>query len=143
MWNSITTLKWYCKAILNVFFNLKKIDDEKKITYMIICCVKSELCYLTCKYCLKFEVFPKFIKFQVCFCLNCQIPGFSRWSGNPAYIKSLKFQVDYWFLFEILGFSKNSQIPGLSMISGFLATLERAFQKIDPWLTTGCLPLLY
>ena len=35
MLNSIKTLKKYCKATLNVFFDKKKLDDDQKITHGI------------------------------------------------------------------------------------------------------------
>ena len=32
--NSIKTLKKYCKVTLNVYFNKKKFDDDKKILFI-------------------------------------------------------------------------------------------------------------
>ena len=37
--------------------------------------------------------FSKFLKFQFFFCLNCQIPGFSRYSGNQAVSTILRIIV--------------------------------------------------
>ena len=57
MLNSIPTLKRYRKTNLNVFFNKKIVDDDKKILSIGRFFVKVEILLLTCKNCLKFQIY--------------------------------------------------------------------------------------
>ena len=89
MLNSIKTLKRYCKATLNMFFNKKIVmmtknvysydgifESNQNFTIEHVKIVKIPGFFSD--FCSKFKVFPVF------FCPNCQIPGFSRTPGKVA-----------------------------------------------------------
>ena len=89
MLSSITRLKRYCKATLNVFLN-KKTTLMMTIFFNLYgrfsCQIKILL--LTYKNWLKFQVFPGFLVIMVQnsgFFKIFQIPGFPRISGNPGF----------------------------------------------------------
>ena len=82
MLNNIKTLKRYCKATLNMFL-IKKIYDDDKIFYLYDRFFESNRNFTTehvkiVKIPGFYLKFPKFQVFLGFFCLNCQIPGFSR-----------------------------------------------------------------
>ena len=82
-------MKRYCKATLNVFFNKKIFGDDKFFfIYMIIFLSQTEILLLNMLKLLKIPGFSSFFflisQIPGYFCLNCQIPGFSRIPGKVA-----------------------------------------------------------
>ena len=83
--SSTTTLKRYCKATLNVFFNKNIYDDDKIFHQYGTLFVSNKSFYLKCKLFLISRICDFCSKFQFLF-KTSQYPGFSRIPGFLAIL---------------------------------------------------------